>query len=266
MNILFTICGRAGSKGVKSKNILNFCNIPLPYYSLSAIRLFRKAHGAEYGRIDIVLSTDSEELKELFRKTSDGVYIVDRVDELSGDTVRKIDVIRDAARHAENHFEKEYEIVVDLDITSPLRTLNDLEAVIEKRKNTEIDVDVIYTVTEARRSPYFNMVVKKGKYYDRVLTSEFATRQEAPTLYDMNASIYAYTRDFIYDTNPFFNRADIVLMPDIGILDIDSQRDYELMQVIAQYLFAHDAAYENIWREAGKVHVSAQGVNKIQVD
>ena len=39
MNILFTICGRAGSKGIKNKNIRHFCGYPLAYYYLAVIVL-----------------------------------------------------------------------------------------------------------------------------------------------------------------------------------------------------------------------------------
>ena len=42
--LLITICGRAGSKGFKNKNLKNFCGRPLVYYSLSAAELFIKKH------------------------------------------------------------------------------------------------------------------------------------------------------------------------------------------------------------------------------
>ena len=40
MRILFTICGRAGSKGIKNKNIRDFLDVPLPMYTLAAIDLY----------------------------------------------------------------------------------------------------------------------------------------------------------------------------------------------------------------------------------
>lgn len=40
--LLITICGRAGSKGFKNKNLKTFCGHPLVYYSLSAAELFIK--------------------------------------------------------------------------------------------------------------------------------------------------------------------------------------------------------------------------------
>ena len=49
MKILFTICGRAGSKGIKNKNIREFVGKPLPYYTISAIDLFFKRNFIECG-------------------------------------------------------------------------------------------------------------------------------------------------------------------------------------------------------------------------
>ena len=58
--LLITICGRAGSKGFKNKNLKTFCGHPLVYYSLSAAELFIKKHPELH--IDIALNTDSPEL------------------------------------------------------------------------------------------------------------------------------------------------------------------------------------------------------------
>ena len=51
MNYLFTICGRAGSKGLKSKNISDFDGIPLVYYTVGIMskvieRLKAEGHNA----------------------------------------------------------------------------------------------------------------------------------------------------------------------------------------------------------------------------
>ena len=61
--LLITICGRAGSKGFKNKNLKNFCGKPLVYYSLSAAELFIKNHPEL--EVDIALNTDSEDLAKL---------------------------------------------------------------------------------------------------------------------------------------------------------------------------------------------------------
>ena len=252
MSILFTLCGRAGSKGLKSKNILAFCGNPLPYYSLCTIDLFRKKH-ADEGSMDIVLSTDSKQLQEMIRSAAPDCLIVDRDASLSGDMVRKIDVIRDAARRAAAHFSHEYEMVVDLDLTSPLRTLADLENVIEKRR--KVDADVVYTVVPARRNPFFNQVMQhENGYYSTVCGGQTSTRQQAPKIFDMNASIYAYTPAYIDSNEPTFKYADIVEMKETGILDIDGPEDYELMQVIARFLYEKEPEFSAIRNAADELN------------
>ena len=134
---------------------------------------------------------------------------------------------------------KEYDIVVDLDITSPLRTVQDIKNAIDKKASRN-DVDVVYSVAPSRRNPYFNMVKEENGFFCKAIASNFTTRQEAPAFYDMNASIYAYSPKALEtkEQATFFNsNCDAVVMADTGLLDIDSEEDYELMQVIANYLF-----------------------------
>jgi CMP-N,N'-diacetyllegionaminic acid synthase len=86
-------------------------------------------------------------------------------------------------------------MVIDLDITSPLRTLKNIEALVDKKLNS--DADLVFSVTDSRRNPYFNMVMKTEKGYERVIKSYYNARQEAPEIFDMNASMYAYLLSFL---------------------------------------------------------------------
>ena len=67
-------------------------------------------------------------------------------------------------------------MVVDLDITSPLRTVNDLERVIEVQ--IERGADVTITVATARRNPYFNQVKQTEQGIRKVIESNFTARQQ----------------------------------------------------------------------------------------
>lgn len=85
----------------------------------------------------------------------------------------------------------------------------------------------------------------------KAIASNFTTRQEAPAFYDMNASIYAYSPNALEtkEQATFFNsNCDAVVMADTGILDIDSEEDYELMQVIANYLFEKKEEYKEVYK------------------
>ena len=245
MNLLFTICGRAGSKGIKNKNIKNFLDKPLALYSLSVIDLYLK--NSNYSA-DIVLNTDSEDLIDIFENNSlREVYVIRRKSELSGDNVAKIDVINNCLVEMEKKNNKEYDLIIDLDITSPLRTVRDLNNIIEKKINS--DYDLVFSVTDSRRNPYFNMVKKTEEGYNRVISSNFNTRQEAPEIYDMNASIYVYSREFLKRNIGLFDgKCGIYKMFDTGILDLDHENDLMLMEVIANYLFDNNEEFKEIYK------------------
>ena len=141
-----------------------------------------------------------------------------------------------------------YDYVIDMDITSPLRQHGDLENVY--REMVSNDWDVVFTVAESRRNPYFNMVAKTDSDgYKKAITSSFTARQQAPEIFDMNASIYAYKPAFLKSAgNIFEGRCGIVKMYDTGILDLDHENDFELMEVIAKYLFDKNEAFHEIYR------------------
>ena len=195
---------------------------------------------------DIVVNTDSEELIEIFNNNSlRSVDIIERTPELAGDDVAKIDVIQNCLEVMEER-NGNYDLVIDLDITSPLRTVKDLDDMIEKKLNT--DYELIFSVTDARRNPYFNMVMKTQYGYDRVIRSNFNTRQEAPEIYDMNASIYVYSREFLHrKVGLFEGKCGIHKMFDTGVLDLDHENDLFLMEVIAKYLFENNEEFGEVY-------------------
>ncbi len=249
MNILFTICGRAGSKGIHNKNIRDFCGKPLVYYSLSAIDLYLKSEEAgAVDRYDLVLSTDSPELIKLiednpFMKAN----VINRSENLSGDTVAKKDVIWDCLDRMEERMQTSYDVVVDLDITSPLRTVADVKNLIETHMKT--GADITYSVTTSRRNPYFNQVVRTDKGFKKAIISEFTARQQAPEVYDMNASLYAYRPGHL-KAGGDFNEGyfEAIVMYDTAVLDLDHENDFELMELIAGYLYDKKPEFAEVYK------------------
>lgn len=246
--ILFTICARAGSKGLKNKNISYMLDVPLVNYTLAAIELFREKH--QDCRVDLALSTDSDELHQQVKATGVPFLFLDRPKELATDSAAKVDAIRHAVYLTEKTNKCLYDLIIDLDNTSPLRTLDDIERIIQKRG--ESSGDVVFSVVEARRNPWFNMVKENDDgTCSKVLKSDFTARQQAPAVYDMNASIYAYSREFLFSGRPFLiDGCDFVVMQDTGVLDIDKPTDFELMQVIAHYLVDRNAAFQSVYQKA----------------
>ena len=92
--LLITICGRAGSKGFKNKNLKVFCEKPLVYYTLSAASLFKATRPDV--QVDICLNTDSQALADLVAAKYPEVVFLPRGEALGGDTVPKMAVFQDS--------------------------------------------------------------------------------------------------------------------------------------------------------------------------
>lgn len=248
MNILFTICARAGSKGVKGKNTKDFCGKPLLTYTIAAYDLFCRRYGEQYDYISLAVNTDSELLLQQMDALQVEYYTIQREENLAGDIVGKKDVIKDTVLKCESQTKQTYDIIIDLDLTSPLRTVDDIKGTLDSLLQDK-EADIAFSVTDSRRSPYFNMVARKEDgYYRTVIASEYTTRQQALSCYDMNASIYAYARKYLLSDAVFERKAVIWKMQDTGVLDIDSEEDLELMEVVGRFLFEKKEKYSEINR------------------
>lgn len=248
MRILFTICARAGSKGVKNKNSRKFIGKPLVYYTLAAYKLFTNRYRDKFTNMDLAVNTDSAILLEQIKRTTISYTAIARKEELAGDRISKTDVVKDTLRHMEDQKGYRYDYVIDLDLTSPLRTVEDIWCMVDMAvKNSR--ADIIVSLAGSRRSPYFNMVEKKEDFYDIIIKTDFVSRQQAPVCYDMNASIYVYKRDFIADEHTkkvFDGKVLGWVMTDTAILDIDSEEDFELLEVLAEYFYHKKAEMQEI--------------------
>ncbi len=223
--ILLTIAARGGSKGVPDKNIRELGGLPLIAYTIRQAKQWgRAAH--------IVCSTDSERIAQVARQYGAEVPFT-RPAELAGDRAGKIGALRHALREMEARSGQRFPIVVDLDVTAPLRKVADIEGAYQlflaQRPKT------LFSVVPARKNPYFNMVEQKpGGYYDLVKKPDAAVlrRQDAAPVYDMNASIYFYDRDYLLDENnrsALSDRSLVWVMDEALALDIDSEKDLQLL-------------------------------------
>jgi len=248
LNVLITVCGRAGSKGCKNKNLKNFLGKPLVYYTLSAAFLF-KNQVKEMADVDVCINTDSFELSQIVLSKYPEVVYIERNADLGEDHVPKAAVWHNCIDVMKEKYEKKYDYMIDLDITSPLRRTKDIFNAF-KLKLERSDADMVESVCQCRRNPYFNMYKEEGDYVSTVIDSNLTTRQAAPKVYDENASIYVLNTKF-FDGNDknMLNEAKTVIyeMQDTAVLDIDSEEDFELMEVIAKYLYSKDIDFGNIY-------------------
>lgn len=236
--VLLTVCGRAGSKGFKNKNLKTFCGRPLVYYTLSAAQLLAAARPDL--QLDICLNTDSQPLVELVRAQYPAVEVVWRPEELAGDTVPKMAVFQHSLKEMEARRGFLYDFHIDMDITSPLRQDFDLVRIVEMFEG-EPGLDLVMSAAPSRRNPYFNMgQLDSEGYAHRIIENSNTARQQAPKCYDVNASLYVFARSFLTGnlaSDLWKGKVRIYEMFDTGILDIDSEEDFLLMEAIAAHLY-----------------------------
>ena len=197
MNILITLCARGGSKGIPKKNTKNICGKPLICYSIElANTLILK------WKTKVALSTDDNEIKKIAHDAGLFTNYV-RPEFLATDSAGKIDTIKDLLLYEEGLINKKYDYILDLDITSPLRTINDVEEALSSLVQNQEALN-LFSVNPAARNPYFNMVEEnKNGFYSLVKTNldgSVMTRQSAPKVFELNASFYWYRRSF-FDLN-----------------------------------------------------------------
>ena len=254
MNLLFTICARAGSKGYKNKNVQMFLDNPLSYYTASAIDLYIQKNKDKYETITVAVNTDSSDLICQLNQVNLEFLYVARKTELATDTAAKIDVIKDTLMSAEKQYNLKYDFVIDLDLTSPIRSVEDIEHAVEIL-NSNHSYDIVLSATNARRNPYFNMIMEADGCFKRVIDSSLTARQQAPIVYDMNASIYVYRASFIKKeaVGIFDGRIMVSKMLDTAVLDIDSAEDFELMQILAEYFYKRYEKLDSIKTNIKKI-------------
>ena len=223
MKILCTICARAGSKGVANKNLRPINSKPLIVYSIEqalATKIFDH----------VVVSSDSAEIRNV-AIANGATHCVERPLEMASDAAPKLPAIRHCVESTEAKFGR-FDVIVDLDATAPLRNPDDIVGALELLKAT--NADNVITGTPAHRSPYFNLVeINEQGIVHLSKQPQIAVdrRQDSPKCFDMNASIYVWRHDALFDNESLFtDNTRLYVMPRERSIDIDSQTDFEMVE------------------------------------
>ena len=221
MKILCTICFKKKSYGLKGKNFLQLMNKPLYVHTYNTAKKIKDFK-------NIILLSDGNIKKNDISKNT---IIAERPKIISQKYTPKMDVILYALEQAEKNTNIQYDIIVDLDVTAPLRNVNDIKnciKIFKKKKPLNL-----FSVNISKKNPYFNMVEKKNQTYKLIkYRKNYSARQKTPKVYDMNASIYIWSRKSLLRKEIFTKKTEIYEMPFERSIDIDSQNDLDLTKYI----------------------------------
>jgi len=226
MKIVSLICARGGSKKLPGKNIRLFAGKPLIAHAINVIKRTKL--------IDrIIVSTDSNQIASVAKNYGAEVPFV-RPQELSNDNSPEWLVWQHAIEYLKKTDNYEPDILIVVPTTAPLRIPKDLKNCIDEYKNN--NYDLVVTVTDSHRNPYFNMVKEnKDKTVNLVLENKNSInrRQDAPLIYDMTTVAYVMNPKYLKKSNGLFEgRVGYVHVPIERAIDIDSALDFKIAEYI----------------------------------
>lgn len=228
--ILCTICARGGSKGVKNKNIKEINGKPLIAYTIEqALKSKLFTH--------IVVSTDCDNIADVAKQFGAEVFFK-RPEELANDTAGKIPVIQHACQKSESYYKTQFDYIIDLDATAPIRQITDI--INSYQYFLDNNFDNLITAVNARKSPYFNQIelYENNKIaLSKTPKHQILRRQDAPKTYDMNASIYIWKRKVLLKTKPLIDeRTGLYVMDEASTFDVDTPIDFKIVEMLIKEL------------------------------
>jgi CMP-N-acetylneuraminic acid synthetase len=224
VNVVAFIFARGGSKGLPGKNIRPLAGKPLIAWAIE--------HAKSVSRVRrVIVSTDCKSIADVARDYGAEVPFM-RPSELAQDDSPEWL----AWRHALNFLEDDEgtlpDAMLSVPTTAPLRLPSDLENCLDEF--VKVDADMVITVTDAHRNPWFNMVKENSDgSFGLVLVPEsgITRRQDAPRVFDMTTVGYVARPQFVLqEMGHFSGRVSAVHIPLARAIDIDTLIDFEMVE------------------------------------
>lgn len=220
------IFARGGSKGLPGKNIRPLAGKPLIVLAIEHAKAVKRLRR-------IIVSTDSEAIANLARAHGAEVPFL-RPTELARDDSPEWLAWRHALTYLLDTEGKLPNAMVSIPTTAPLRLPVDIENCLDEFALG--DADIVITVTEAHRNPWFNMVKTQANGTVQLLippSQGIANRQVAPPVYDIATVAYVADPAFVF-SHPFIfgGRVRAVLVPKERAIDIDTLLDFETAEFL----------------------------------
>jgi len=224
--ILGVIPARGGSKGLSRKNIKILFGKPLIAWTIE------QALASKY--LDrLIVSTEDEEIAEVSKKYGAEVPFI-RPKELAEDNAKGIDVVLHAIDWLKkNDRRKQYDLIILIQPTSPLRKSDDIDKAIELLFLKK--AKAIVSVCEIDHHPLWaNTLPEDGCMKDFIRREVMKkNRQELVKFYRLNGAIYLAYRDYIKEQESFLGEKTFAyIMPRESSIDIDDEIDFELAQIL----------------------------------
>ena len=226
MTTIAFIFARGGSKGLPGKNILPLAGKPLIGWSIEHARSIKRVHR-------VIVSTDSMEIASVARNFGAEVPFV-RPAELAHDECPEWLAWRHALQFLKDSEGQMPDLMLSVPTTSPLRLPSDLDRCLDEFEKG--DADIVITVTESHRNPWFNMVIENPDGTVNVVlqnSGAVSRRQDTPPVFDMATVAYVADPKFVMEKMGIFSgRVCAVKVPVERAIDIDTYLDFRMAEFL----------------------------------
>ena len=218
MKIVSITLARGGSKGLPGKNVKNFCGLPLVAWSIIQSKLSSKIN-------DIFISSDDDEILNIC--SEHGAQKIKRPDELAQDNSRS----EDAIIHALKFIKNEYDYVIMLEPTAPLRKKNDLDSCIDKCIKEKWDSGFSSALLE-------DFLIWKKDENNKLISVNYDYKFQLPRQmrepdYVENGGIYIFKPEIILkNKNRFGGNIGTYITNFWQSFEIDSREDWDFVKMI----------------------------------
>ena len=223
MKVLVIIPARGGSKGVPKKNIKMLGDKPLIAHAIECAKNSKKVNR-------IIVTTDSVEIAEVSQQF--GSEVILRPNELADDSSNVIT----AVEHVLEQINEDYDIIVLVQPTSPLRTGNDLDSIINifsENQNVNGVISVV-PMDDMHPARMYNLGIH-NELLPFIEYGETSRRQDLKPVYYRNGCFYAVKTKAFFEQKSFMVTNKTAYVMDANWLaNIDTQRDFKITELLYQ--------------------------------
>jgi CMP-N,N'-diacetyllegionaminic acid synthase len=234
LQILGIVPARGGSKGIPRKNLAALAGKSMIAWTIEAA-----LSSPSINRV--IVSTEDREIGEAARALGAEVPFW-RPDEFAKDDSPGIAPVLHAVRWLASNEDYHPDYVMLLQPTSPLRTKEDIEAVV--RLARERQCDAVVSVTPAGAHPFWMKQIGADGTLQAFLNppQQYSRRQDLPAVYKLNGAVYLIRREPLLEQETFYPAGTLAyVMPECRSLDVDSEWDLHLADLLLQDRNRHDS-------------------------
>jgi CMP-N,N'-diacetyllegionaminic acid synthase len=220
VSLLVLIPARGGSKGIPRKNIKPLAGKPLIAWTIDAAK--------QANVVDrIVVTTEDEEIAAVARAFGAEVPFM-RPPDLATDETPGIEPVLHALKRL-----PDYEWVLLLQPTSPLRTHRDIEAIWQLCQSSAAPSAV--SITEVSKHPYW-MYAEDDQGRLRPFISgrpDITRRQDLLAAYALNGALYLAKTEWLLQQGGFIGPETVgYVMPPERSADLDTEQDWRWVEFL----------------------------------